>query len=118
MARVFRDLVKLKIDRRGFLVDDRGIRYAREAPVKLVDVKLYGIPYVSETIANPAEHSKLEKELERLSPKPNAWLDAAILERGVEVLELPDMDLNGRTHAERRQVTYTIRRLEFYHLGH
>ena len=114
---MFRNLAKLGIEKGGSLIDDRGIRYAKAAPVKIADVKLYGIPYVSETPVNAREYSKLEKEIENLSPKPNAWLDAVILERGVEILELPDMDLDGRIHMEEKQVTYKIHRLEFYHLG-
>lgn len=114
---MFKRLTELTIDERGFLADDRGIKYPRAASPKTLSVKLYGKPFISETPVNVREYLKLEKELETLSPKPNAWLDAGVVDEGIEILELPDIDPNGIIHREEKEVSYEVHRLEFYHLG-
>ena len=114
---MFKNLIKVKIDENGFLVDDRGIRYLRTSPIKTLETKFYGDPFVYEIPERIREYSILEREIENISPKPNSWADVAILEEATEDLELPDIDLDGKIHWEKIEVVYKIHRLEFYSLG-
>ena len=114
---MFAKLTRLTVDEKGFLVDDRGIRYRRGTPVSTVQLKLYGKPYVSETPLKTGVFARLSRDLEAPFPKPNAWLDTGVVSEGVEILELPDIDLDGTVRTSPREVAYKFRKFELYHLG-
>ena len=114
---MFSKLTKLTVDNKGYLVDDRSIRYRRETPVGTIQLKLYGKPYVLETPLKAGAFSQLSQNLEAMLPKPNAWLDTGVISEGVEILELPDIDLDGTVRRSPREVAYKLRKFELYHLG-
>jgi hypothetical protein len=113
---MFSKLTKLTVAN-GYLVDDKNIRYKREMPISTVELKLYGEPYVLETPLKAIVFSRLARDLAAISPKPNAWLDAGVISEGIEVLELPDIDLDGTINRSAREVEYKLHKFEFYHVG-
>jgi hypothetical protein len=113
---MFSKLTKVTVAN-GYLVDDRNIKYKQEMPVSTVKLKLYGKPYVPETPLKAVVFSRLVRDLAAISPEPNAWLDAGVISEGVEVLELPDIDLDGTISRSAREVEYKLHKFEFYHLG-
>ena len=114
---MFGKLTKLRVDDQGYLVDDRSVRYRRGTPVSTVELKSYGKPYVVETPLKATVFSQLSRDLAAISPKPNAWLDDGIISEGIEIMELPDIDLDGTIRRSAREVEYKLRKFEFYHLG-
>lgn len=114
---MFRDLLEVEINEAGYLVDDRGIIYKRTPPLKATELGFLGLPFACETLSNVGEYSKIVKEIEESSPEINAWLDAGSTRVEKKIIELPDIDINGSIHREKREVIQTTKKIEFYHLG-
>lgn len=114
---MFRDLIKVKIDEARYLVNDRGIRYERPNPIQTIELDFLGFPFKYDTISDISEYSRIEKEIKRLIPEINAWMDAGISRTEEKAIELPDIDINGNIHREKREVIQTTRKIELYHLG-
>lgn len=113
---MFHGLIKIETDGEGYLVGDRGIRHKKGEPVRTAELSFYGLPFVDETIADIKEYKRLEEEVESNS-EINAWLDAGIVKEETVMLKLPDMDIEGTTIKEPREVIKITRSIEFYHLG-
>ena len=110
---MFDGLIQLQ-KRDNLFIDKNEVAYFNPVLVRSEEVECFGKPYVNKTIGSAKEYSELMKRLKTASPQPNAWYDAGIIEQGTKQLELPEMNLDGTTFREPKDVLYEKHRIEFY----